>query len=186
MREQPESSMSSSGSPRRGGILLIVTLVAVVVALLVTLQVGRVLFAIVFPPSPPLPAGITELEHIYEQNVPGVDAWVYASTTDACQMARFYEQQGGSCRIAPEVCTTGVVRADVTRSVGENVAQCTGEGYFSIFAFSWEAIIATGYRDDYPTRLRLSREIYWTGSLPRPTPVPTEELPTPAATEATN
>jgi hypothetical protein len=160
---------TSAGSPnpvetsRRGLLPLLLAVGAVALALFVGTQVIGVLYTIIFPPPPPRPEGVIELDHVNEAH--GVDVWQYASSEDACSIIRFYEREGGTCNYAPDRCEEGFV--DLSSVVpGENAGQCTGTLDFSIFALRWEAVIATGYRDENPTRFRLSREVFWTGDVP--------------------
>jgi hypothetical protein len=50
------------------------------------------------------------------------------------------------------------------------VASCSADTKFSIFAMRWQAIITAGYSADGQTRLEISREISWSGSLPPENP----------------
>lgn len=139
-------------------------------ALIVGGQMMGVLYGIVFPPMPPRPTELVEIQHTNEAH--GVDNWLYQTASDACQLTRYYESQGGSCIIAPEMCTAGFInQSSVT--TGENVSQCTGTTEFSLFEMRWQTIIATGYGSEYPTQFKLSREVFWSGSVP---PVNFEQL----------
>jgi hypothetical protein len=163
----PQAESPETAAPRRrGGLLPILAAVAIfVVGLFLASQFIGVLYGLVFPASPPLPEGVTELERVNEAY--GVDEWVYSSSQDACSVVRFYQDNGGSCQIAPNTCDAGVVES-IPPAPGTNVAQCQGDVTFSIFAMRWHSNIATGYRDGDPTRFRLSREVFWTGESPSP------------------
>lgn len=163
-------STPNAGSPdplnsRRGLLPLIFAGLAVALAIFVGTQVIGVLYNIVFPPPPPRPDGVVELERVNEAH--GVDTWQYATAQDACSVMRFYESEGGTCNYAPDRCEGGFVDLS-TVVAGDNVGQCEGTANFSIFALQWEAVIATGYSDENPTRFRLSREVFWTGEVPPP------------------
>lgn len=170
------SSPAPVGPSRFSLRLLLIAVLAVGLALYIGSQVIGVLFSIVMPPQPPRPADVEQIEHTSASY--GVDEWIYAVNQDACAVAAYYQAQGASCSIAPEICSGESMSRDAY-TVGENVAQCSGEMKFSIFAMKWNAVIAAGYREGLPTRFRLSREIFWSGEIPpanffdrQPTPVP--------------
>ncbi|GIK29629.1 MAG: hypothetical protein IT298_10600 [Chloroflexi bacterium] len=170
--------MSSTGNPKPadetpqakrrgwGGIALAVILIAL--AVLIGTQILGVLYGLLFPPSPPLPDSFTLLQSTSPSY--GVDDWLYASSEDACRVARDFERAGASCTIAPGICNSGFVQMEEPRA-GSNVARCTGEFHWSIFAQRYYANIAAGYGDDQPTRVRIEREIFWTGVIPEAAPV---------------
>jgi hypothetical protein len=160
--EQPQGQ-----NPRFWPITLAALLV--IVALWIGSQFIGVLYAMIFPPQPPRPGNITQLEHVNDAY--GVDEWLYASSEDACEITRYYQQTGADCTASPGFCSS-VIEGRTIPSRGTNVAQCQGAISFSIFAMEWHANIAAGYEEETPSRLRLSREVYWTGTVPRATPRP--------------
>ncbi len=169
----PDSSVESTGetqsNQRRPWLTIVVGVVAILFAIYIGTNVIGVLYSILFPASAPLPANVTEVEH--ENLAYGVDEWVYATHTEACDVVQFYIDQGGQCRIPPGTCS----EQRITFTPGQNVGQCTGEVYFSIFAMRWDVTIAGGYRDDIgQTRFRLSREIFWGGGIPEPMELPAQ------------
>lgn len=139
---------------------VLAALLVVGFALVIGFQVMGVLFSIAAPPQPPHPADVVQLE--YTSTAYGVDEWVYATQQDACELVRYYEALDGICLPIGGRCGEGA--SSTSRS--QNVAQCSGEQPFSIFAMRWNAVIATGYGGTTPTHFRLSREIYWTGEVP--------------------
>lgn len=147
--------------------LLIIGLVLVVLALIIGSQVIGVLYAIVFPPSPPVPQNVSLLSHTTSDY--GVDDWLYTSSDHVCDVVKYYQSQGALCRIAPLWCGDNR-SADTTISgvgmLNQNVARCVEEGTFSIFAFRWEVVIATGSTTQESSQFRVNREIYWTGAVP--------------------
>jgi hypothetical protein len=145
--------------------MLVLAVATVAFAVFVGIRVIGVLYGIVLPPQPPRPPNLTELTH--ESAAYGVDDWSYSTSQDACQVARFYESNGGNCTFSPQTCSAGFIDSSII-SPESNVAQCSGSIEFSIFAMKWEAIIAAGYRDGNPTHFKLSREIFWTGEVPPP------------------
>lgn len=174
---EPTPTVQSEKPDRaRGGLLpILAAVVLFAIALFIASQIVGVLYGMVFPAQAPLPANTTQLEHKNEAY--GVDEWFYSSPDDACAVTRYYQQNGGFCIFAPGVCESGFTRVEI--NPGDNVARCSGDVYFSIFAMRWHANIAAGYTNGDPTRFRLSREVFWTGTLPlsslddlTPTPTP--------------
>lgn len=162
--ESPALETEQTSPPRRRGLLpLLAAVVLVGIALFVASQFIGVLYALVFPANAPVPQNVTELEHTSEAY--GVDQWLYSTSEDACVMVRFFENNGGVCNVAPGMCSGGFISTGPF-SPATNVAQCSGDVMFSIFAMRWRSNIATGYRDGEPTRFQLGREVYWTGTLP--------------------
>lgn len=173
--------MSSSGIPdkpqssdiviHRPRLLLVIGGAALLLLLYLSTQVIGVLYAIVFPPLPPVPAEVRELRHENEDY--GVDQWLYASDLEACEVVRFYQRLTDSCVIAPGRCGAGS-EIDI-QTPGQHIARCYGDQYFSIFAMRWRVNIATGNPNSEAsgsTEFSLEREVYWTGSIPQPTPTP--------------
>lgn len=148
---------------RRSLIGLVAAVALVGIALYAASQFIGVLYGLVFPANAPVPQNVKELEHTSEAY--GVDQWLYGSSEDACVIVRYYENNGGTCNVAPDMCSSGFLR-EGPFSPATNVAQCSGDVMFSIFAMRWRTNIATGYRDEYPTHFQLEREVYWTGILP--------------------
>lgn len=165
--------MNSTGNPkpadetpqakRRGWGGIALAAILIVIAVLVGVQILGVLYGLLFPPLPPVPDSFTLLQSTSTSY--GVDDWLYASSEDACRIARDYERAGATCVIAPGVCDSGFLQLDEPRA-GSNIARCSGELHWSIFAQRYFANIAGGYSDDQPTRIRVEREIFWTGAIP--------------------
>lgn len=163
--------MNSTGSPeakpanRRawGAIALAVILVGL--AAVIAVQVLGVLYAVLFPLAPPTLDGFTVSTHTSPSY--GVDDWLYGSPDDPCRVARFYESMGAECTIAPQTCESGQFTSEAPRP-GTSVARCVGDLQWSIFAQRYHVNIAGGYADPMPSRIRLEREIFWTGVLPAP------------------
>lgn len=173
--ETPPVSIPPASSKRRGVIPSILLVASLGLALYLGLNVIGVLYGIIFPPTPPVPADTQLTNHTSDAY--GVDEWEYSTKQDACSLTRYYIEQGANCIFAPDICEEGFVNLSEV-GPGQNVSRCTAQESFSIFAMQWNAIIATGYRDDYPTHYQLSREIFWTGEVPPPMFTP-EPSPTP-------
>lgn len=129
-------------------------------------QVLGVLVGILFPPTPPLLSNLTLVSH--QNDGHGVDAWVYDVAQSPCEVVIFYQSSGGTCEVAPDYCQQ-------SNNI-PSVVICSGEVTFSIFAMRWDAVIDPGATSDQ-TRLRLSREVFWTGA------VPPREFPLPESTD---
>lgn len=123
-------------------------------ALAIFVVVGVVLFpvvaAIVFPPLPPVPVGVTVVET--ESTAYGFDTWTYELTGDVCSVTSFYQNADGNCVVEPGHCDDDQRRSALA-------ATCNGEQQFSRFLMRWEAEVW-----NYPDHidLHLSREIAWT------------------------
>lgn len=161
--------MNSTGSPeaaassRRGWGAIALAVILIALAVIIAVQVLSVLYGVLFPPAPPTLEGFTVSTHTSPSY--GVDDWLYGSPDDACRVARFYESMGAECTIAPQTCESGEFTSESPRA-GTNVARCIGELKWSIFAQRYHVNIAGGYEESMPTRVRLEREIFWTGVLP--------------------
>lgn len=167
--------MNKLGNPestperKRGGWGMIVAAIAVMI--FGVLLVGRflpVLYAIMFPPSPPRPDTTVELSG--DSSGYGADTILYAVPEDGCALVRYYQSQGATCSVAPAICDTGFVQMEQPRPATQ-VARCNADVPFSIFTMRYRAEIITGYgtqTEGLPTRLRLEREIFWSGA-PRDT-----------------
>jgi hypothetical protein len=152
----------------RSRLFLVLLLVGVIAAFFFSVRIFGVLYAVVFPPSPPLPAGAREISH--DGGSYGVGEWVYGSDDDACAVIAYYEAEGGLCVMTPGVC--GESGFEYSGPGTQTAGQCSGYVDFSIFSMTWEAIISGGYDDGDQTRIQLQREVLWTGSPPEITPEP--------------
>lgn len=139
--------------------------ILVVLAAVVAVQILGVLYGVLFPPAPPTLEGFEVSSHTSPSY--GVDDWLYGSPDDPCRVARFYESMGAECTIAPQTCESGKFTSEAPRA-GANVARCVGNLEWSIFAQRYYVNIAGGYEAPMPSRIRLEREIFWTGTLPTP------------------
>jgi len=164
----PEVSQPVKGRSSLRTILLIAVLVIGVAVLIV---VGRnafgILYGLLTPPTVPVPEGVEQIQHTTPAF--GTDDWLYASSQDACQLTRYYLSQGASCRIAPEVCDTGAALT-LRAQPGESVSRCTGEIVSGEASLRYEVMIATGYGETLPTRLRVISTLYYLASQADATP----------------
>jgi hypothetical protein len=165
--------MSNTGNPdppaaRIPWLVLILVVLALILALYIGTQVIGVLFGIASPPEPPLPGGAQEISHSSREH--GLDDWVYASHQNACEVVDFLRESGGVCEVDPVWCFDGGNLTPRPGSGKQRVASCSADTKFSIFAMRWQAIITAGYSADGQTRLEISREISWSGSLPPENP----------------
>lgn len=158
----PDATKSTASNNRLRPVLTLLALgLAILAAFAVGVQIISVLYAVLFPPLPPLIDGaelISSTNHDY-----GVDDWVYSIDQDACSVAEYYVEQGGTCSITPMLC--GEISIDVPR-FNQHIARCTGDVRFSIFAMRWRTLISTGDQGEPQTIFRLSREVFWTGEIP--------------------
>ena len=131
--------------------------------LAIALQVVPVLFAVAFPPLPPLPDGINE--RAYENISYGVDRWDYASDRNACAIIADFEAFGGACPALGTTCF-GVQPGDDLEWFGRRIT-CGGETPFAGFLMQWRATITTAPDDESAeTTFSLRREIFWGGQVP--------------------
>lgn len=166
MQEIPdkiEAASSREGRPVSLKLILIGVL-ALVLAILIATQVIGVLYAIIFPPPPPVPADSTLTSHASSDY--GVDEWLYTSKQDSCIVLDYYIAQGGVCRRSPGVCGQSTETETGGSGSNQHIARCVGITDFSIFALRWQAVIASTTRADAPTEFRLEREIFWSGGVP--------------------
>lgn len=161
---KPKHEDEESTSKRRSPLVFLLLAGVVVVSLVIGFQAFGILYSIIFPPSPPIPDDVIEIRH---DNIGyGVDDWLYRTQSDACEVVTYYESIGGECRRVPGQCG-GDDDAVSFNSSTQQVATCIGEEKFSLFAYRWEANIATGYQyDDGETQFNLFREVFWTGAVP--------------------
>lgn len=143
--------------------IIVLGVLTLVLAVLIATQVIGVLYAIVFPPAPPVPENSTLTSHIGSDY--GVDTWLYTSQQSPCDVLNYYVTQGGQCRLSPGVCESNTTESTGSRSA-QHVARCIGTTSFSLFALRWQAVIASGGSADVATEFRLEREIFWSGSVP--------------------
>jgi hypothetical protein len=141
---------------------LVLLAAAVLLAFYVGTNILTVLFGVVSPPEPPVPANLEQVSH--ESKAYGVDVWKYSTPTDSCDIVRYFQENGGYCVYAPNQC--GAYReSDPNFANGPIVvARCEGEIAFSIFNEQWSALI-TKTRDR--AHLELSREVFWIGTGPQ-------------------
>ncbi len=131
---------------------IIIMAAAFVVLVVIGGPVVGILAAIAFPPGPPLPPNTTELTH---QNLDyGVDQWTLLTHQTACDIAQFYQEQGGSCEFPDGNCPAS--------GIGQ-IARCSGVSPHSIFGLRWEVIITTNDLENHAAQLQLKREMLWSG-----------------------
>ena len=157
----------SPGQPNRPVPLrvLLLGIAALLFTIFVGAQVFPVLFAILFPPAAPLIENANLVSHQNQDY--GVDEWVYTSDKAACEVVHYYQEKGGDCIIS-QACNppSRDQNQSLPRSSSDETSRCTGQMKFSLFALRWEAIITPVVSPDYKTEFHLSREIFWTGSVP--------------------
>lgn len=141
--------------------VILLGIAALALALFIGTQVIGILYSIVAPPLPPLPESAKQLEHTSSDY--GVDDWLYGVNQSACGVVRFYQEHDADCQITIDPCAGDTVTAARHRN---RVAQCTSERKFSIFAVRWDVKITSGYTEDGITHFQLSREVFWSGSVP--------------------
>jgi hypothetical protein len=159
-------------APRRARFSLLAGLLglaALVLAAFIGTQVLGVLYGIVSPPQPPVPADAQEVG--YTSIGYGVDEWLYNVAQPPCELVAFYEAQGGTCRILPYQCSLTSSLSDVTPT-DEMVARCGGSVRFSIFVMDWRVFLS---EQGDGAKVELSREVNWIGGEPRPLPEETDE-----------
>ncbi|MBK8025631.1 MAG: hypothetical protein IPK19_30625 [Chloroflexi bacterium] len=160
----PGSADSADGQPasprsRFPSVTLILLVgIALTLAAYIGVNVLGVLVGILAPPLPPVPAGLTEIDHVNEAY--GVDIWTYTSPADPCEIVTAFEETG-FCTVAPLQC--GELRTEPDQQLETSLAaRCAGEVEFSIFTMQWWARIFQ-VNADRSTRLELEREVFWIG-----------------------
>ncbi len=151
------------GSP--SAIVVLLLIAGVALAIYIGTNVLGVLFGMVAPPLPPIPAGLIEVSHESENY--GVDLWTYTSAVDPCEIVPQFGQSG--------VCTYAPMQCGALRNVPDDtfetdiVARCTGKVEFSIFTMEWWALISRVIADS-STQVELEREVFWIGNGSQPQP----------------
>lgn len=157
---------SASDSPQnRAALPVAVLLIAGGVVLLTAIfaaQLLSILYAILFPPLPPLPEAVRQIRHTHESY--GVDEWLYTADVPACDVFLFYQPLSQDCPLLPAACQTSTPQAPLLPRT--HVAQCSGSQYFSLFAMRWSVNIAAAENDGSKTVFSLSREVFWGGQIP--------------------
>jgi hypothetical protein len=153
----------NSTQPRRIPFLALVLMFAVVMlAFYIGTNILTVLFAVVSPPNPPLPDNLTLTSH--DSPAYGVDTWKYSTPDDACDLVKYFQENGGVCVYAPNQC--GQFReSDPNFANGSIlVGRCSGEIPFSIFNEQWWSLITKSRTEAY---LETNREVFWIGTGPQ-------------------
>jgi hypothetical protein len=146
--------ISSGGVPVLGALLA--GLVAVIFVALIGPRLVGILFAIIAPPEPPVPANVRLLG--YSREVYGTDTWRYDTGADVCELVTFYMEQGGICPVMPPRCS-----ADSSGGQSDDfIAQCSGEMDFSIFSMRWGFNVPVRTAPGNTLRFEVTREIFWT------------------------
>jgi hypothetical protein len=158
---------AKSRLPARTIVLIAVLVIGVAAVIVVGRSAFGVLYGLLTPPTVPIPEGLEQIQHTTPAF--GTDDWLYASSQDACQITRYYLSQGASCRIAPEVCDTGTALT-LRAQPGESVSRCTAEIVSGEASLRYEVVIATGYGETLPTRLRVISTLYYLASQADATP----------------
>lgn len=158
----------NAGSPNNpeeatGGIPWLALLLGVAALVFIALTGPRlvgILFAIMAPPEPPVPAGVRMLS--YNRQAWGTDTWGYDTQADLCEVIAFYRDQGGVCPVLPPRCAPDSGAGQSS----DFVAVCTADMEFSIFALRWRFEVPLRSAPGPRVRFDLAREIFWTGALP--------------------
>ncbi len=160
---EAEATEEAQGSRIPPLILIPLLIVLLGLALYIGANVLGVLFAVIAPPSPPLPPNMTQIEHTSEAY--GVDDWKYTTTTDACEVVKSIEQNDGVCLLMPLQCADAQATTGDFQINDSLVARCGGKVAFSIFNMQWWAHVTRN--SDTETQLELHREVYWIGTGPQ-------------------
>lgn len=136
------------------------------VVLLVLMMVGTqafgVLYAILFPPTAPLPVNATEIT--CESASYGLDTCEYSLAQPGCEVAQFYSERG-VCLTMADACSDDE-SSEAILQPGQAVADCQNTLAFSQFIMRWRAQVSANFPDADQTHLVLGREIFWGGRIP--------------------
>lgn len=142
-------------------------ILGLVVAILVGTQALPVLYAMLFPPQPPVPQSAQEIS---KQAVgDGLDRWNYLVDDQACNTLQFYHDLNAQCTVSPDWCGGGTSTdlTNVPNLPRQRIAECTSDKTYAVFAMRWQAVIYTADTEsDRKTRIEMSRQVYWGGVLP--------------------
>jgi hypothetical protein len=161
MTESSEAAPPKKRSPLPIAVLLIAGGVVILVALF-AVQLLSILYAILFPPLPPLPASVTSIRHSSVSY--GVDEWLYTADAEACAVFLFYQPLSQDCPLLPAACEN--ITPEEPLLPRTHIAQCSGSQYFSLFAMRWSVNIAAAENDGTKTIFSLMREVFWGGQIP--------------------
>lgn len=159
----PAEQETPPAQARRIPFLALVLMIAVVgLAFYVGTNILTVLFAVVAPPAPPLPANLTLTSH--DSPAYGVDTWKYSVAGDGCDLIQYIQENGGVCIYAPNQC--GEFRETDPNYANGNilVGRCEGEIPFSIFNQQWWALVTKSRTSAF---LEVNREVFWIGTGPQ-------------------
>lgn len=145
---QETNPSSQSATVGWWGIALAIVLLVSICA--VVIRPMSALMGLLFIPNPPIPP---QAEQLAERSPGyGTNTWIFETPVEACDVVRFYHQQG-TCDVMTGHCGMSGEKADAL------AATCVGATRFSEFVMNWEADIF-----DYPrqTRIELHRDTIWT------------------------
>ncbi len=155
---EPTPTATENGEVEEAGgvpwVIIAAGLAAIALVLFIGLRVVGVLYALVFPPTPPVPPNVTEIRH--EDLGYGGDEWVYNSLWDVCDVVDFYEL-AGTCDLTGAVCNErrSGGSQDMTATL---VATCDGLDESSAFGVRWTAEI---FDRSGQAQIYLISEVQW-------------------------
>lgn len=126
-------------------------LVGVILSLWISLQTFGVLYGMLFPPLPPLPASVTETAHV--SHYYGHDEWLYTTSWPVQDLQSFYESAADRCEIS-STCHNSACSV-----------LCVSDVAFSVFSSRWWVRLEAGEADENAS-LSIMRYVYWSGQLP--------------------
>lgn len=125
-------------------------LAVLVIAALILAQIGGPLYGLLFPGALPIPDGSEQVEHAKPDR--GPEYWIYRTTKTGLEVARYYEEQGGTCSFTAQFGAEN----QPAPSGEHSVARCLGQSDNPAGGYSWEVYIADGYTGpEGPTRFRI-------------------------------
>ncbi len=154
----------STGAEGRGGCLPYIPpwvaiafgAVALLAAGIIISRIGGPLADLILSEAPEIPVP-NDVRLLSEQEDTSYarHEWLYTTDQSGCEVARFYLDQGATCRFQPFVCNEAFEQNDLSEVNFFNVATCTRSETDNVTGSSWQVLISSGHREDGRTRFRI-------------------------------
>lgn len=156
--EMPEPQENSERSPR----FYIPPWVAIAFGVVALLLAGIIISRIASPladlilsdgAAVPIPDGARLLSEEEDTDYARHE-WFYATNRTGCEVARFYLDEGATCRFSPFVCNDNFEQNEISEMNFFNVATCTRSEANNVTGSGWQVLISSGHPGEQ-TRFRV-------------------------------